>query len=36
MPRVYVARQRLRTVNVRNKFFSIQRKVLKMLYSHVM
>jgi len=25
----------VRTVNVRNKFFSIQRKVLKMLYSHV-
>jgi len=34
--RVHVARQRLRTVNVRSKFFSIQHKVLKMLYSHVM
>ena len=36
MPRVHVARQQLRTVNVHNNFFSIQRKVLKMLYSHVM
>jgi len=33
--RVHVARQRLRTVNMRN-IFSIQCTVLKMLYSHVM